>query len=178
MRLTRILAALGLCGFAGIATPEAGILEDRKNEWQFSISRTDREDVFENSQANFTWYRILASGYHQLGVTTSYFKTEVKGPSPSETDGNGIGPAYQFNFTPANDRATGFVFAQYETFGGDFGDMFDGGYSVGIGIKTFAGNSASVVVLYSFDEFLGADGFEDQDQTRLEVGISLFSGRN
>jgi hypothetical protein len=177
MRWPRIISCFSLLALAATSASHAGPLQERRSEWRFSLSRTDRDNVFKDSQANFTWSWIFDKGYHQLGVTTSYFRTEVEGPSPLDTDGTGIGPVYQINFTPTSDKATGFGIAQYEAIGGDFGNRFDSSYLVGIGVRTFTGSTASIVVLYSFEQFQGANGLDDQDQTRLEVGLSIFTGR-
>jgi len=112
-----------------------------------------------------------------LGVAVSAFDFEFDDPLIADVDGFSIGPIYQFNWTPDKEWGTGFVVATLQTLGGDLGDVFDTAYSVGVGVKAFVGNSAAVFAFYSFEQFQGASGFQDLDQTRLSVGISLYSHR-
>lgn len=177
MRLANLLVGAGICVLVGPVTVGATILEEKKNEWAFELSAFDVDDVEEGFGYDFTWSWIFNRGYHELGVSISAFDEDFDDPAIQDLDGSSIGPVYQFNWTPNNQKGTGFVFAHAATIGGDLGDVFDTFFSVGIGAKVFVGNSAAVFAFYSFDQFQGASGFQDLDSTGLSVGISLYSHR-
>lgn len=177
MRLLVVSLIVVFCLFPGMPVSEAAVLEDKKNEWSFAMSSLDTDDVGESTDLEFQWAWIFSGGHHQLGVAAEYFSVEFDDPLFADADGSAFGPAYQFNWTPKYAAATGFGFAEFLTIGGDSGDVFDTRYSIGVGAKAFVGESASILVRYSFDRFQGTSGFSDLDQRRLEVGIAIYSGR-
>ena len=174
--MQRLLVGAVVCLFA-VGMGQAAILEEKENEWAFELTRVDLDNVGENTELSFLWSWIFGDGHHQIGVIAGYFNLEFDDPLLLDVDGTSLGPVYQFNFTPNNETATGFVFADFQTIGGDAGDAFDSAYAFGGGVKVFVGNSAAIVAAYEFQEFQGASGFQDEDAQVLSVGIAIYTGQ-
>ena len=91
-------------------------------------------------------------------------------------DSYSFGPLLVMNFLPEK-PVTPLMSAQVETIGGDAGDFFDFAVAVGVGIRAFIGNSASLDVSVRRIRFeSGVDFLDDQYDTQLHIGGSFYFG--
>jgi hypothetical protein len=175
MHQRSLLVGVSVFLIAGSSAGHASTLEERRNEWAFSLSSVDVDDIGSTTEYSIDWSWIFEKGYFQFGVTASGFEIDNDDPFAPDSDGATVGPLFIWNWTPSKERATGFLFASAQGVGGDLGDVFDAVGSAGVGAKAFVGSSAAIQVFYSFDKFQGAEGFQDVDQRRLGVAIALYS---
>jgi hypothetical protein len=166
-----------------VSSAFASTLESKKNEWAFSFSFSDVDDVVPATPADeseketdldVSWGWIFGKGHHQVGALATYVNVDSDVPA-NENDGLAIGPLYTFNWTPGKDKATGFLEAAYSTTSGDLGDVVDSIWHVGVGARVFAGDTAAIRITYFFEKAQGAGIFDDQDATGLSAGISFFT---
>lgn len=173
--MRRYLACLMALAVAILAVSSAfaGTLENKKNEWAFKFSYTDADSVGKETNLDLSWQYIIGKGYHEVGAVVNYFKDDPD--VGASLDATAIGPKYTWNWTPANDKATGFVAGSYAVTGGDLGDSFDAIWEVNVGAKMFVGNSAAITADFFFSRAMGANGVPDQDSKGIAVGISIFT---
>jgi hypothetical protein len=174
MRLFRMVAVLGICAVVGSVAANAGVLEEKKNEWAFSLAAVDTDKIGTFTEYGFNWSWIFQGGYHELGVFISAFENDFDDPFFLDEDGSTIGPLYQWNWTPSK-KATGVLGVGVGAVGGDLGDFFDSVAFIGVGVKAFIGNSAAINVIYQFEQMQGKDFIEDLDSSAITVGISIFT---
>jgi hypothetical protein len=155
----------------------ASTLESKKHELAFDFAYTDTDSVGKDISLDLGWGWIFSKGYHQVGALVSYFSFDFDDPLAPDIDGVAIGPLYTFNWTPANDKGTGFAEAAYLITSGDLGDVVDSVVHVAVGAKMFAGDSAAIRVSAFYEKNKGVTGFPDQDATGLSAGISIFLGK-
>ncbi|MGH9870227.1 MAG: hypothetical protein ACREAA_18950 [Candidatus Polarisedimenticolia bacterium] len=153
----------------------ASTLEGRLFEWVFRASMVDQDDIGESTEVDFNWSYIVDKGYIGLGLGFSYARFEFDDDDLEDSDAYSIGPLFSWNWTPQY-QATGFLFASISAIGGDGADFFDYSTSIGVGVKAFVGNSAAIVGVIEKDKLVGADDFDDVDQTSLSLGLALYSG--
>ena len=175
MSLRSSVVAVIVLLLASFGMTQASTLEDKKNEWAFSLTATDMEGFGSTAQFTLDWSYIVANGYFQLGVSATGYRVDPDDPFEPESESSSAGPLFEWNWTPKKERATGYLLVSAQGTGGDVADFYDGVGTLGVGVKAFVGNSAAINVLYAFDRLVGASGFDDQDQTRLTVGISLYA---
>ena len=158
----------------------ASLLQMTSNEWAFSASLTDTQDVGFFANGELQWQWNSTSGRHQVGVQASYEKLSLDDPSPSfsdtESDAFMLGPVYTFNWTPSNRVGTGFLELSAGGLGGDAGDVFDHYVQGALGGKFYVGDSAAVSIRYFRQVLKGTDSVDDLESSGLAVGISFFTG--
>jgi hypothetical protein len=171
MRILLILIVLSVC----VSRPAwAGVLDRRGHEVNLGFQYYNKKDFGSTLDFSGTWLLILGEGYIEVGPQVEYARIDPKGEG--SVDALMAGPRFEMNFTP-EEPLTGYLsFTPFFT-GGDLGKNTNGGISGGIGVKAFAGDSASVNTLIGGQKIFADGNFEDQDSFFISVSLSLYLGQ-
>jgi len=175
--MKRLAFAVCLCLLVpGIAL--ASTLEDKRVEWAFSVASVDQDNIGQTTEIDFEASYIFSGGYFQVGLAASAFDVEFDDDTLDDLlggSGSSIGPVFVWNWFPQAQHVTGYLHVSIQAIGGDVSDVYDAFGSAGVGLKAFIGDSAAINVLLSNETYEGKDNFEDLEQSRLLVGLSLYT---
>ncbi len=160
---------LALSGLVFVTAAFGSGLSEHTQNMLVGFSYADTDDVGNKTALNIAWLWSFNDGHLQVGAAAG-FSDNVNFDSYS------FGPLVVMNFLP-DKSVTPFMSAQVETIGGDAGDFFDLAVAVGVGIRTFIGNSASLDVSVRRIRFESdVDFLDDQYDTQLHIGGSFYFG--
>ena len=168
------LASLILMGLLATSI-SAATLQEKDFETAFALAYVDVDDFGKTTTLDGQWQWLFGKSYNEFGAKLSYLNVDPD--SGSGTDATIFGPVYTWNWTPASEKATGFLEGFYGFVSGDLGDSADDALEASIGAKVFVGDSAAVRLDYFVQRLFGDDGFDDQDSSGIRVGISIFGGQ-
>ncbi len=161
---------LALSGLVFATAAFGSGLSEHTQNMLVDLSYTDTDDVGKQTAFNIAWLWSFNDGYLQVGASVG------SSEAVEDVDSYSFGPLVVMNFLP-DKSVTPFMSAQVENIGGDAGDFFDFAVAVGVGIRTFIGNSASLDVSVRRIRFESdVDFLDDRYDTRLHIGVSFYFG--
>lgn len=178
--LSRPTLVIPLLIAGALADGHAGILEEASHETSLAASYTDTSGTGAFTRVDFQFQWISRAGRHEIGAFLAYENAKFdERPGGSDEEFNGLvaGPVYAWNWTPRAEHATGFLELSIGMVGLDLGDGFDTRMRTALGLKVFAGESASVGLRLFRETLTGEDGVDDLESTGVSVGVSFFTGR-
>ena len=162
---------LALSGLVFATAAFGSGLSEHTQNMLMDFSYADTDDVGKQTALNIDWLWSFNDGYLQVGAGAGF----KEGPDEGESfDSYSFGPLVVMNFLPEK-SVTPFISAQVETIGGDAGDFFDFTHAVGVGIRAFIANMASLDVSVRRIRFESAvDFLDDEYVTQLHIGVSFY----
>jgi len=165
-----LLVLVAGAGTAAVADP----LKKGDNELSFLFSYTDTSfdtpgaDNLKTTSLDLTWGYLFTDGF-EAGIGLGYLKFDAG--SLGDTDSTNILPFFQYNFSTGN--ANPYIGVHYIFFSGDTGDVYDDGYGVDAGIKLYPWSNGGFNFGVSWEQWNGADGFDDADTLTVGAGVLI-----
>lgn len=158
---------------AATTAANADSLEKGNKEIDFAFSYNDlNPDGTADSLKTTTLagsFGYLLGGGNEVGGRLAYSKQEQ---GDFNVDATQIGAFYNYNFR-AGENLNPYLGAQVSFLSGDLGDVYDNTFGVEAGLKVWPWTNAGFKFGLAFDQYNGADDFEDAKSTTVFGGIGI-----